>query len=175
MRDGMLKDDIMANFIANIVSSFRDITAKCSWPYYDVFFDRSILGKELCRVIGMLSPINSFSLHKEETAKRRRCIRMSMSGFQKMKLTRQGLLVSITINDRTERKYVKTYVDYNTFFIEWKTKKEHRIIGIHLPKGIHKKHNRSKRKMEDRVFYATIACSVKKRSTCVKSSSNYRL
>ncbi|MFS7960890.1 putative HSP20-like chaperone [Helianthus anomalus] len=188
MKDGMLKlpnkDDIMSNIGANIIASFRQIATKRSWIYYDMFFDRSILGKELCPAIAMLSPINSFSISRGETYKDKvfgdsLYINMRMPGEVKMKLTTQGLLVSLRMHGR-ERGDVKTYFNNDTLFIEGKTKKRkyydtvdgndtnfyetnerHYIAGIHLPEGIHKKHNMIKREMIDDVLYVIIACCVK--------------
>ncbi|KAJ0553347.1 hypothetical protein HanRHA438_Chr08g0348021 [Helianthus annuus] len=176
MKDGMLKqpskEDIIANIGANIITSFRDITTKRSWIYYDMFFDRSILGKELCPAIAMLSPINSFSIYRSEDTDMDQVyghsllITMSMPEEVKMKLTTQGLRVSLRMQGlgRTmrglERGDVNTYFINDTFFIEGRTKKRtyyeetfyetdetHYIAGIHLPEGIHKKHNMIKREM----------------------------
>ncbi|KAJ0764634.1 hypothetical protein HanPI659440_Chr08g0294361 [Helianthus annuus] len=197
MKDGMLKqpskEDIIANIGANIITSFRDITTKRRWIYYDMFFDRSILCKELCPAIATLSPINSFSIYRSESTDmdlvyaNSLLITMSMPEDVRMKLTTHGLLVSLRMHGlgRTmrglERRDVKTYFNNDTLFIEGKTKKRkyydtvdgndtnfyvtdetHYIAGIHLPEGIHKKHNMIKREMIDDVLYVIIACYVNK-------------
>ncbi|KAI3731239.1 hypothetical protein L1987_62426 [Smallanthus sonchifolius] len=142
MKDGLLKatdplsykDDIIA---IEIISSFRHITAQHSWAYYDMFYDRSILGKGLCPIIAGLSSINSFSIYKKETRYGAEnlpgiSIKMSMPGLQNIKLTTQGLSVSLSMYG-LKREDVKIFFDYDTFFIEGKTKKEHYITGIRLP------------------------------------------
>ncbi|KAF5795170.1 hypothetical protein HanRHA438_Chr08g0347971 [Helianthus annuus] len=155
------KDDNIVNIIANdIIDSFCDITATRSWIYYDMFSDRSILGKGLCQVIATLSPINSFSIYKCVT-RRGLEIKMSMPGRQKMKLTKQGLHVSLKMSE-LQREDIKLFFEYDTFFIEGKTKTEHYITGIHLPEGIQKKHNLIRRRMKHGIFYATLPCCVKK-------------
>ncbi|KAI3731241.1 hypothetical protein L1987_62429 [Smallanthus sonchifolius] len=163
MKDGMLnvtlhnqeefRTNIMATIISNILTTFHDITHKRSWPYNDMFSNRSILGNGLCPAISMLSPVNSFSICKEETSKHIE-INMCMPGLEHMKTTTKGLRVSLNMAG-VEREGVKTFFDYDTFFIEGKTKKRHYITGIHLPEGIHKNHNMIKRQMEDGgEFYA---------------------
>ncbi|KAI3731237.1 hypothetical protein L1987_62424 [Smallanthus sonchifolius] len=90
------KTDIMANIMVNVIASFRDITTKRSWLYYDMFYDRSILGEEFCPVISSLSHISSFSINKlEDQGHESLSIKVSMPGDVKMKLTTQGLRVSL--------------------------------------------------------------------------------
>ncbi|KAK9053101.1 hypothetical protein SSX86_029731 [Deinandra increscens subsp. villosa] len=122
--------------------------------------DDIITSKRLCPIIAMLPVINSFSIYKEVDCSYLR-ITMDMPGKDiKMKLTSQGLRVMLDM-DGVDRKDVKVFFDYDTLFIEGKTKREHYITGIQLPKGIHKKHNMIKRKMKDGVLYATFPCCVK--------------
>ncbi|KAJ0546663.1 hypothetical protein HanIR_Chr08g0363441 [Helianthus annuus] len=159
------KDESQTNFILtsianDIIASFRDITIKRSWLYYDMFSDRSILGKVLCPVIATLPSINSFSIYKRETAEDL-YININMTGKEETKLTRQGLRVSLDM-DGLEREDVKTFFDYDTFFIEGKTKNDHYITGVSLPKGIQMKHNMIKRELEGETFYAFLPCSGKK-------------
>ncbi|KAD5961938.1 hypothetical protein E3N88_13411 [Mikania micrantha] len=158
------KTDIMANIIANIFATFNDITLTHSWPYYDMFSDRSILGNRFCPVLGMVSHINSFSMYKN-VAGNDLDINIRMPGREDMMLTMQGLRVCLDMRQpdiysavRHGREDIKTYFNYDTFFIEAKTKEEHHITGIRLPEGIHMKHNMIKRKMEDRMFYAFLPC-----------------
>ncbi|MFS7960914.1 hypothetical protein Hanom_Chr08g00708611 [Helianthus anomalus] len=159
------KDESQTNFILtsianDIIASFRDITIKRSWLYYDMFSDRSILGKVLCPVIATLPSINSFSIYKRETAVDL-YIHINMTGKEEMKLTRQGLRVSLDMYG-LEREDVKTFFDYDTFFIEGKTKYNHYITGVSLPKGIQMKHNMIKRALKGDTFYAFLPCSGKK-------------
>ncbi|KAL8246090.1 hypothetical protein R6Q59_007306 [Mikania micrantha] len=132
-----------------------------------MFFDRSILSKRFYPLISMSSSlISSFKISKEENANKRLEIRIDIPGPENTKLTTQGLRVSLKMFG-LKRKDVRTYFDYGTFFIEGKTKKKHHITGIHLPEGIHKKHNMIKKEMKDGVFYAIIAC-VKKKEIKIK-------
>lgn len=126
----------------------------------DMFYDRSILGEGLCPMIAK-SPMSSFSISKEETASTV-SIMISMPGKQKMKLTKQGLRVSLCMSRDypkrgiPRRMDVKTFFDFDTFFIEakGKTKKDHYITCIHLPEGFNKKHNMIRREMKGERFYA---------------------
>lgn len=126
-----------------------------------MFFDRSILGKELCPAIAMMSTINSFSIHKKDTTKRI-SIDMNMPGKEDMKLTTQGIRLSLDMSG-VMRKNIKIFFDYNTLFIEGKSKKEHYITCIRLPEGIRKKHNMIKRQMYDGTLYAFIPCVKKEK------------
>jgi len=132
-----------------------------------MFYDRSIIGEGFCPIIPMLSPIiNSFAIYKEESEEYLR-INIRMPAPVKMKLTRHGLRVSLKMSSQSSTHYyatkmnresIKTYFDYDTFFIEGKTKNEHYITGIHLPEGVQMKHNMIKRKMKDDVFSAFLPC-----------------
>ncbi|KAJ0538707.1 putative Heat shock protein HSP14.7/HSP23.5/HSP23.6 [Helianthus annuus] len=165
---------ILTNIANHIIASFRDITAKHSWLYYgscflpyplkiveysyylcclflvisDMFSDRSILGKVLCPVIATLPSVNSFSICKSSETAQKLNINLGMPANEEMKLTMQGLRMSLNMGEM-EREDVKTFFEYDTFFIEGKTKKNHYITGIRLPEGIHMKHNMMKREMKD--------------------------
>ncbi|KAJ0764626.1 putative Heat shock protein HSP14.7/HSP23.5/HSP23.6 [Helianthus annuus] len=168
MKDGVLKvalpnkDESQTNYILtnianHIIASFRDITAKHSWLYYDMLSDRSILGKVLCLVIATLPSVNSFSICKTSETAQKLNINLGMPANEEMKLTTQGLRMSLNMGEM-EREDVKTFFEYDTFFIEGKTKKRHYITGIRLPEGIHMKHNMIKREMKDGTFYAFLPC-----------------
>ncbi|MFS7960894.1 hypothetical protein Hanom_Chr08g00708401 [Helianthus anomalus] len=143
------KDDIMTKIIANITANFRDMSTKRAWPYSgNLFADRSIIGRELCPVIAMLSPINVFSISKEETAEKLYTI-IRIYEHEEMKLTKQGLLISSLYEfSKWKREDIKTFFNYDTFFIEGIRKNKHSIIGIRLPEGFHKKHSMVKREMD---------------------------
>ncbi|MFS7960895.1 hypothetical protein Hanom_Chr08g00708411 [Helianthus anomalus] len=147
MKDGMLRDDIMANITGNVISTFRGITLERSWPYF---------GKGLCPAIAKLGPLYSFAICKElDRLLNSLLIRMSVPGHANMRLSTQALHVSRRMYG-LEREDVKTFFDYDTFFIEGKTNKEHYITGIHLPQGINNKNYMIKTHMKDGVFYATL-------------------
>ncbi|KAK9063270.1 hypothetical protein SSX86_017140 [Deinandra increscens subsp. villosa] len=187
--DDEIKSIIMANILADdIIASWRDITATRTWAYYgicfspiellpkwlnvlilflmisDMFSDRSILGKRFCPLIAMLSRIDSFSMYKYEDTNYENPtyqlrVEMDMPGKQqKMKVTTQGLRISLKMPG-VKREDVKTFFDYDTLFIEGKTKcGSHYIRGIHLPKHIHKRHNMIKKEVKDGVLYLLIPC-----------------
>lgn len=129
----------------------------------DMFSDRSIIGKELIPAIARLSPINSIALHKEETDEQL-FIDMDIPGNEYMKLTRQGIRLSLFMCG-LKRKEIKIFFDYNTLFIEGKGKEKHYITCIRLPQGIRTKHSMIRRKMDDGTLYAFIPCCVKKEET----------
>lgn len=126
----------------------------------DMFFDRSILVKELCPIIALFPSIHSFSFNKDERSDALD-MNMDMPGRMEMKLTMQGLRVSLEMY-KVKRTQIRTYFDSDTFFIEGKTKRRHYITGIHLPKEIRKKHKMIRRLMKGRNFFAFIPCYAKK-------------